>query len=203
MSDLADFVGIFLEREFAAIHGKWTLETFGERNALYSEALMCHAPKPLTPSSESWSMYSLDVGSISRTPSSDERAQMLELIGPRTVFKRSYYAHPELGEVLRVYVSKPRATELPAYDRRIDFAEIDGKPYVVAYGWICTNCFGSGQIDGVVCRGRSSDDNPVCQDGWKPVGGMTLNNLSEAPTRVERLTPPDEPRSFDVHERDA
>ena len=203
MSELADFADTFLEKEYAVIRGRLALDSHDERMAVYRAALMCHAPKPFTPAGESWSTYGMDISIFVPELSQEERLHQLEQIGPRTLFKRTYYTHPALGEVLRAYLSDPTTMTVRAYSRRIDIAAVNGRSCVIGYSWLCKTCFGMGQVDGEVCRARLSDDNPACQDGWWTRGGMTLNHLSTTPTRVERLATPDEPRSIDVHAREA
>ena len=109
---------------------------------------MCHAPKPLTPDGESWSSYGMDFSTFVPELSPEERMSRLERIGPRTLFKRSYYAHPAMGEVLCAYVSDPSTQAVHAYSRRLDIAAIEGKSYVIGYNWLCKRCLGLGQDRG-------------------------------------------------------
>ncbi len=201
MTALSEFLELFLRAEFASMQALWSRASADEQMRLFREAFMCHAPAACTPPNESWSQYVMDLqlGPIEHWVT--EYDQRLQRLAPRKLFKRSYYSHPSLGEVLRAYVSEPDALELPAYSRRIDIAAIEGKPYVIGWAWCCARCAGSGQDAGQVCRWQLNG-GPVCQEGWIERGGITLNEVG-TPVRVERLAAPDEPRSFDAHEKEA
>ncbi|PTL85200.1 hypothetical protein [Vitiosangium sp. GDMCC 1.1324] len=129
---------------------------------------------------------------ISRGREMSEQAKarcttMRERLTPRVLFQLKKYAHPEMGELYRAYVSGEFKHNVGAYNLILTLAHTKHGLQIVSVDSRCMNCRGSGREDGEACQECGGK-------GWEHESGRKLGELG-APVEVIKLQAPTNPES--------
>lgn len=110
---------------------------------------------------------------------------ILKGLKPSTLFQVKHYAHPELGDLFRAYVSHPAAYLAKDYGINFYAARVDGELRIVSQYVTCDECSMSGRVNGRPCS--------ECKGtGWRYMDGRRLETLGPL-VQVAKLQPPSAP----------
>ena len=136
-----------------------------------------------SPPGLAWNVSGAEIVSLN-TINKEHSQNMLESLAARNIFRASLHRHSTLGFILRTYTDGNKPMFKNQYYERLDFAYFEDHAKAISVSRICTNCFGTGIIDGFKPKeGPWPTKGTSCKqckgEGYNHDWGVVLNDISE------------------------